>query len=197
VVKKALARLQSWQREIHSGFGLSINLSAVQLNEQDVARLFTQVIRSRGIARSTLKVEITESVLVWNSRRVGCALRSLHEAGVGLVLDDFGTGYSSLSYLQQFPIESVKIDSSFVRGIGARRQDEAIVNGIIGLAHSLGLTVIAEGVETVEQLDFLKSAGCDSAQGYLVSPAVAANELEELLRTGPFHSSSAARMPPS
>jgi diguanylate cyclase (GGDEF)-like protein len=181
VVKKALAQLQDWQSRVSPGLGLAINLSAVQLHQQDVSALFKQALRGWKVAPAALKVEITESVLLRNSSHVTKALTALHEAGVGLVLDDFGTGYSSLNHLRQFPIESVKIDVSFVKGIGHCRQDEAIVNGIVQLGHSLGLTVVAEGVETTGQLDYLRSIGCDSAQGFLVSPAVRPNEFEQLL----------------
>ncbi len=181
VIKKALAQLQIWQRRFGADFTISINLSAVQLNQQDVAALFTNAVRSLGIRPDTLKVEITESVLAQNSDRVLGALRELHAAGIGLALDDFGTGYSSLTYLQQFPLESVKIDTSFVKEIGRRTQDDAIVKGIVQLSHSLGLTVVAEGVETDEQLAFLRAVGCDLAQGYRVSPALPPHEFERFL----------------
>ncbi len=195
VIKQALKQLQIWQRRFGPDFTMSINLSAVQLNQQDVSALFTNAVRSLGIRPDTLKVEITESVLAQNSDRVLGALRELHAAGIGLALDDFGTGYSSLTYLQQFPIESVKIDTSFVKEIGRRTQDDAIVKGIVQLSHSLGLTVVAEGVETEEQLAFLRAVGCDLAQGYRVSPAVPPAEFERFLiahRGAAAHSASVA-----
>ena len=194
VIKKALAQLQMWQRRFGPDFTMSINLSAVQLNQQDVSALFNHGIDSLGIRPATLKVEITESVLAQNSARVLAAIDALDAAGVGLALDDFGTGYSSLTYLQQFPIESVKIDTSFVKGIGRRTQDDAIVKGIVQLAHSLGQTVVAEGVETSEQLAFLRAVGCDLAQGYLVSPALARTEFERFLMAhrNSAHSASVA-----
>ena len=193
VIKKALAQLHIWQRRFGPDFTMSINLSAVQLNRQDVSALFTHAIRSLGIRPATLKVEITESVLAQNSDRVLGALNALHAAGIGLALDDFGTGYSSLTYLQQFPIERVKIDTSFVKEIGRRTQDDAIVKGIVQLSHSLGLTVVAEGVETEDQLAFLRAVGCDLAQGYRVSPAVPPAEFERFLiaHRGAAHSASA------
>jgi diguanylate cyclase len=194
VIKTALAQLQIWQRRFGADFTMSINLSAVQLNQQDVAALFTNAVRSLGIRPDTLKVEITESVLAQNSDRVLGALRELHAAGIGLALDDFGTGYSSLTYLQQFPLDSVKIDTSFVKEIGRRRRDDAIVKGIVQLSHSLGLTVVAEGVETDEQLAFLRAVGCDLAQGYRVSPALPPHEFERFLiehRGTAAHSASA------
>ena len=181
VIKKALTQLRTWQQRFGPDFTMSINLSAVQLNQQDVSALFHHAIGSLGIRPATLKVEITESVLAQNSARVLGAINALVKAGVGLALDDFGTGYSSLTYLQQFPIESVKIDTSFVKEIGRRTQDDAIVKGIVQLAHSLGQTAVAEGVETGEQLAFLRAAGCDSAQGYLISPALPPAEFERFL----------------
>ena len=199
VVKKSLAQLRTWRHTVRRPLHLAINLSAVQLNQEDVAGLFAQEIRRCGIAPSSLKAEITESALVQNSNRVAGTLRALHETGVGLVLDDFGTGYSSLAHLRQFPIESVKIDSSFVGAIGRQRQDEAIVKGIVHLAHSLGITVVAEGVETEDQLAFLQSVQCDSAQGYLVSPALPPADFEALVeadRAG-IHSPNTALMPVS
>ena len=197
VARTALEQLRDWRRRLDPDLSLGVNLSAVQLNQQDVADLFIRAIGEHAIPPPSVKVELTESALVKNSPRALASLNALHEAGVGLVLDDFGTGYSSLTYLQRFPIESVKIDCSFVGGIGVRSQDEAIVKGIILLAHSLGLTVVAEGVENAEQLEFLKSVECDSAQGYLLSAALPAAEFEALLLKdrAPWHAAVAFRSP--
>lgn len=183
VIREAVARLAAWQT---SGFRIpvSLNLSAVQFHHQDVFSLITGAARENGVAASQVKAEITESVLLNRTPHVRQALDTLHRAGIGLVLDDFGTGYSSLAYLQQFPFEAIKIDASFLRGIGSNINDEAIVGGIIRLAHSLGLRVIAEGVETAAQLDFLRDAGCDAAQGFLFSRPLSPACFEDLLAAG-------------
>jgi EAL domain-containing protein (putative c-di-GMP-specific phosphodiesterase class I) len=122
-------------------------------------------------------------VLLHRSARVREVLHALHGAGVGIHLDDFGTGYSSLSYLQHFPIEAVKIDSSFLAGVGRDRHNEAIVDGIVKLAHSLRIQVIAEGVENSTQVTFLNKAGCNAVQGYFYSPPLPPESFLEYLET--------------
>lgn len=180
VIKEAVGHLARWRRMGYSP-RLSVNLSAVQFHHQDVFGLISEALEACEVPPSSLKAEITESVLLQRSARVKETLDALHRAGIGLILDDFGTGYSSLTYLQQFPIETVKIDASFLRGIGRQKNDEAIVTGIIRMAHSLGQTVVAEGVETEEQLEFLRSCGCDCGQGYLYSHPLSAENFEAFL----------------
>jgi two-component system CheB/CheR fusion protein len=180
VMRESLLQLQSWKKAGHP-LKVSVNLSAVQFNQQDVFGIVMQFLRAYDIPPSALKVEITETVLLNRSARVRETLHALHGAGIGLVLDDFGTGYSSLTYLQEFPIESVKIDASFLKGIGSNGNDEAIVRGIIKLAHSLGQRVVAEGVETQHQLDFLRDFECDFAQGFLFAHPLVASEFEQHL----------------
>jgi two-component system CheB/CheR fusion protein len=180
VIQESLAHLERWYR-LGYPVRLSINLSAVQFHHQDVFAIITEALAARGLPASAIKAEITESVLLHRSVRVKETLHALHGAGIGLILDDFGTGYSSLTYLQQFPIEAVKIDASFLQGIGIQKNDEAIVAGIIQMAHSLGQTVIAEGVETEQQLQFLKECGCDCGQGFLYSHPLTASEFEAFL----------------
>ncbi|MBL8218224.1 MAG: EAL domain-containing protein [Bryobacterales bacterium] len=184
LIREAIARLGRWVR-LGLKTRMSVNLSAVQFHQQDVFSIIVEALRAETLPSNLLKVEITESVLLHKSKRVAEALHALHGAGVGLVLDDFGTGYSSLSYLQQYPIETVKIDASFVRGIGHNRNDEAIVAGIVQMAHSLGQNVVAEGVETVVQQDFLRACRCDEAQGFLYSEAIPAEAFEKLLTARP------------
>ena len=180
VMREAFAQLGAWRGCGHP-IELALNLSAVQIHEQDVFGIITGLGKQYGIPLDAVKVEITESVLLNRTDRVKKTLQSLRGAGIGLVLDDFGTGYASLSYLQQFPIGTVKIDSSFVGGIGSNAAAEAIVRGIVKLAHSLGQDVVAEGVETRLQLDFLRDCGCDRAQGYLISRPLPAAEFLEYL----------------
>lgn len=180
VLRESLAQLDKWRRTAFP-LWLSVNLSPVQFHEQDVFGLITEQLKSHGLSPAALKVEITEGVLLHQSVRVKQMLHALHELGVGLILDDFGIGYSSLSNLQQLPVESVKIDASFLSGIGRARNDEAIVRGVIQLAHSTGRTVIAEGVETQQQLDFLREHGCDLAQGFLFAEPLPPEGMDELL----------------
>ena len=184
VLKESLNSLRRWHKAGHP-MRVSVNLSAVQFHQQDVFGILTESTQGRGLPNWAVKAEITESVLLHSSLRVKEILHALRGAGFGLVLDDFGTGYSSLTYLQQFPIETVKIDASFLRGIGRDRNDETIVTGIIRMAHALGQSVVAEGVETKEQLDFLKHHECDLAQGFLLARPMPGAEFEQLLRTPP------------
>ena len=149
---------------------LSVNLSVQQLQHDRLAR------RRRGGAdvvadcrRSYLDLEITESVIITHPERAVDTLVKLQQRGISITVDDFGTGYSSLSYLARLPIQSLKIDQRFVRGLEQNRSDETITQAIIALSHSLGLRVIAEGVETAAQFAFLKRLGCEEAQGYLIS----------------------------
>jgi EAL domain-containing protein (putative c-di-GMP-specific phosphodiesterase class I) len=123
-------------------------------------------------------------MLMRREKEVTVLLKELKSLGIGLSIDDFGTGYSSLTYLKQFPLDNLKIDRSFIRGIPADRDDLAITGATIALAHSLGLKVVAEGVETEAHLESLREHGCDEIQGYLFSPPVTADVVEEYLRTG-------------
>jgi EAL domain-containing protein (putative c-di-GMP-specific phosphodiesterase class I) len=184
VFSEAFARFAQW-RAAGYPIEMALNLSAVQIHEQDVYGILTGLAAQYSVPLRSVKVEITESVLLNRGARVKETMQALRSAGVGLVLDDFGTGYASLSYLQQFPIGTLKIDSSFVRGIGGSTSDEAIVRGVVKLAHSLGQDVVAEGVETRLQLDFLRDCGCDRAQGYLFGQGLpAADFLAYLQRPG-------------
>ncbi|MFN7920011.1 MAG: EAL domain-containing protein [Bryobacteraceae bacterium] len=180
VLREAIQQLRRWQDKGIS-LRMSVNLSAVQFHQQDVFGIVTDCLGTHGLPPKALKAEITESALLHRSVRVREMLHALHGAGIGLILDDFGTGYSSLSYLQSFPIEAVKIDSSFLSGVGRNKNDEAIVRGIIQMAHSLGQSVIAEGVETEEQLDFLRQCQCDYAQGFLLARPLPPAEFEAFL----------------
>ena len=141
-----------------------------------------QVLDESGLPSRLLELELTESHLLDNVENVITTFQQLRDLGVKLAIDDFGTGYSSLSYLKRFPVDYVKIDQTFVRDLAAGGEDAAITRAIIALAHGLELKVVAEGVETQAQMDFLKLQRCDEIQGYLISPPVPAEQFAELLR---------------
>jgi EAL domain-containing protein (putative c-di-GMP-specific phosphodiesterase class I) len=179
VLERACRQLREWQGRLGRGFRLSLNLSVGQLADGD--RLYRAVegaVRSAGVDPGTLELELTESILMQNLGEKAVLLDRLGALGIGISIDDFGTGYSSLSYLKRLPVDAIKIDSSFVRDIGLDANDEAIVRAIIAMAHSLKLSVIAEGVETEAQLRRLRDLGCDEYQGFFASPALPPAEFE-------------------
>ncbi|MBC8023840.1 MAG: EAL domain-containing protein [Burkholderiales bacterium] len=174
VLEHACAQLREWQVSLGKDLRLSVNISVGQV--ADGERLYRAVeaaVKASGIDPATLELELTESHLMQNIHEKAALLNKLGELGVGLAIDDFGTGYSSLSYLKTLPVDSIKIDSSFVRDIHTDANDEAIIKAILAMAHSLHLSVVAEGVETAEQFRALKELGCDEYQGYYSSPALA------------------------
>jgi diguanylate cyclase (GGDEF)-like protein/PAS domain S-box-containing protein len=179
VIERACRQVRDWQRVLGAGFRLSVNLSAGQFN--DAGRLFRAVdgaLRATGLDPAALELELTESIIMQNTGDRAAVLDRLGDLGVGLVIDDFGTGYSSLSYLRKLPVDAIKIDRSFIGDIGRDPADEAIVRAIVAMAHSLQLTVVAEGVETAAQLAGLAALACDEYQGFLESPALPAAEFE-------------------
>jgi diguanylate cyclase (GGDEF)-like protein/PAS domain S-box-containing protein len=182
VLEQACAQAEQWRRAGMPRLQVAVNLSAQQFRREGVAQTVASVLRQTGLPAHCLELEITESVIIQQAGEAVVKLTELNEMDVQLSLDDFGTGYSSLSYLKRFPIDKLKIDQSFVRDISTDPDDAAIVTAIIAMAHSLGLEVIAEGVETAEQLAFLKLLGCDKAQGYYFSKPLPAEEFESLLR---------------
>ncbi|MBP0593509.1 EAL domain-containing protein [Paraburkholderia sp. LEh10] len=166
VLREACRQNKAWQDEGLPPARVSVNLSARQFQQRDIAKLVTQVLEETGLEPQYLELELTESTIMRNAEEAVTMLNELHALGIGLAIDDFGTGYSSLSYLKRFPVDRLKIDRSFVSDIGESSDDETITSAIIALAHSLNLQVIAEGVETSTQLDFLKERACDEMQGY-------------------------------
>jgi EAL domain-containing protein (putative c-di-GMP-specific phosphodiesterase class I) len=172
-----------WQDQYPSNPPLvvGVNLSARQLQQPNLVALVERIVREAGIAPSTLKLEITESAIMQDPDAATRMLQALKDLGIRLAVDDFGTGYSSLSYLKRFPVDTLKIDRSFVEGVGRDNHDTAIVRSIIGLASTLGLTVTAEGVETPTQQWCLQQLGCDRVQGYLFAKPLPAREMAELL----------------
>jgi diguanylate cyclase (GGDEF)-like protein/PAS domain S-box-containing protein len=181
VLREACRQNVAWQQAGLSPIRVGVNLSGHQFNQQDVVATVTRVLRETGCDPACLSLEITESVVMKDPLSAVETLWRLSEMGVHLSIDDFGTGYSSLNYLKRFPIDALKIDRSFVSDIVTDDDNAAIVKVVIALAHNLKLEVIAEGVETVEQLDFLKRLRCNQMQGFLFSRPVAPVRMAKLL----------------
>jgi diguanylate cyclase (GGDEF)-like protein/PAS domain S-box-containing protein len=184
VMRAACERNVTWQRAGHAPIKVSVNISARQFAEPELLDSIKSVLEETGMDPQHLLLEVTESVVMVDPVRAEGTLDALHELGVSLAVDDFGTGYSSLSYLKRFPFHMLKIDRSFVMDIPGDADDMTIVEAVVGLAHSLKLQVTAEGVETAEQLEFLRGLGCDNMQGFLFSRPVPAAEFEDLLKRG-------------
>jgi diguanylate cyclase (GGDEF)-like protein/PAS domain S-box-containing protein len=179
VLQTACAQLARWQRSVRPDLRVSVNISVAQITDgKRLYRAVEEAVKVSGIDPGTLELEITESHLMQNIQEKAALLNQLGELGVGLAIDDFGTGYSSLAYLKALPVDTIKIDSSFVHDIGVDANDEAIITAILALAHSLRLSVVAEGVETESQLAKLKALGCDEYQGFLESPALSGADFE-------------------
>jgi len=181
VLNRVCADYRSWQRAVPSPCRVSLNLSLRQLQQRRFLEQVRDTFRAHGVSPTSLELEITETTLMEDPGRTVRILDSLYGMGLHLAIDDFGTGYSSLSALQQFPISTLKIDQSFVRDVAIDRDAAAIVDAIIQMAHSLELEVVAEGVESEEQLAFLRNHRCDFAQGHLFGDSVTAEQFCELL----------------
>jgi len=192
VLRTACAQYKAWQEAGLRCTSVAVNVSPRQLQQPDLIDTVAQVLQETGLGASSLRLEITESAVMRDVEMAVNFLRDLRGMGVEISVDDFGTGYSSLSHLKRLPIDEVKIDRSFVQGVPADLDDAAIVTAIIGLAESLNLRVVAEGVETSEQLAFLKEHGCHIMQGYLFARPVPARGLERFLRRGGRLRSAAA-----
>jgi diguanylate cyclase (GGDEF)-like protein/PAS domain S-box-containing protein len=182
VLATACAQHKAWRDAGLPPVRIGVNLSARQFQRQDLAQRIAGLLEQMECSPDCLALEITESDVMKNPETAVETLRQLHEMGVHLAIDDFGTGYSSLSYLKRFPIHCLKIDRSFVLDITSDADDAMIVNSVIALAHSMKLSVIAEGVETAQQLDFLSDHGCDQMQGYYFSKPVPAEQIARLLQ---------------
>ena len=181
VLLTACKQLRLWQKRVDPDLTISVNLSARQFQQPDLLSSVSQTLDDTGIDPHFLELEITESNAMQNAENTIYTLRELKALGVRIAMDDFGTGYSSLNYLKRFPIDILKLDQSFVREVNHDATDAAIVSAVISMAHSLDLKVIAEGVETEEQLAFLTKQRCDRIQGYLFSAPLAPDQLEAYL----------------
>jgi diguanylate cyclase (GGDEF)-like protein len=177
VLRTAVAQAAAWH-EAGLAMPVSVNVSALQFQQPGFIDGVATVLREAELAPQYLELELTESILIQDARDAMQRLQALAQLGVRLAIDDFGTGYSSLAYLKRFPIGRLKIDRTFVSGLPMEESDAAIVRAVIQLGRAMRLQIVAEGVETQEQHDFLRAAGCDFFQGYLFAPALLANEFE-------------------
>jgi EAL domain-containing protein (putative c-di-GMP-specific phosphodiesterase class I) len=187
VLQEACRQAREWRGRWQTEIQMGVNVSSLQFRRQDLPKLLLTALQYSGALASTLQIELTESAVMNDSDASLRALERLKDLGVSLAIDDFGTGYSSLSYLSRFPLDTLKIDRSFVKDFPGKNHDAAIVSAIIAMAESLGLRVIAEGVETEDQLDGLRAHHCHAVQGFLFArpmPAEVCAELfdRELLR---------------
>jgi EAL domain-containing protein (putative c-di-GMP-specific phosphodiesterase class I) len=179
VLREACAQVRAWRAEGRADLRLAVNISPRQLRRAGFPALVASVLRETGLPAEALQLEITEGVLMAQNQDMP-TLVELSELGVSLAVDDFGTRYSSLAYLRRFPVSSLKIDRSFVKDMSTNQSDATIVRTIIDMAHSLGFSVVAEGVETEEQAALLRLLRCEYAQGYLFARPMPAAELARL-----------------
>jgi diguanylate cyclase (GGDEF)-like protein len=183
VLDVACRQAKSWQAEGLPAIPVAVNLSPRQFAHQPVVEMVTRVLERTGLDPTMLELEVTESVLMERVDEVVASLNELRDIGVRCSIDDLGTGYSALTYLAEMPIDAIKIDRSFIQRIDGAASGGSIVGAVIALAHSLDLVVVAEGVETDEQLQFLDTHGCDQVQGFRFSPPLPATEIVELMRS--------------
>ena len=177
VLREACTEAAKWPAEVK----IAVNLSPVQFRSRNLVQVVVSALARSGLSPKRLELEITESLFLAETAANIAILHQLRELGVSISMDDFGTGYSSLSYLRSFPFDKIKIDRSFVKDLTKRSDCVAIVRAISGLGRSLNITTTAEGVETVDQLDWLRAEGCNEVQGFLFSAARPAGEVEQLL----------------
>ncbi|MCY9697650.1 EAL domain-containing protein, partial [Paenibacillus alginolyticus] len=179
VLRSACKQNKAWQDAGFPPIVMSVNLSSIQLQNEHLVRTIGQILRETELAPQWLEIEITESMLLQNTQHTMRVLEEIKELGISISIDDFGVGYSSLSYLKHFSFDYLKMDKSFIDNLNMSPKDELIISGIIKLAHSLNMKVIAEGVESSEQLSYLREQGCDGVQGYLISKPLSAEDFIE------------------
>ena len=194
VIEEACRQTRQWAGEGLGGLRVSVNFSPRQFEHPGLADHVAEILARTGLAPEFFEVEVTESVFIKGFEQAREALLKLTALGVSVALDDFGTGYSSLAYLKRLPISTLKIDKSFVAGLPQDKDDAAIVTSIVSIANTLSLEVVAEGVETEAQLEFLRSLGCCGGfQGYLFSRPVPAHEFAALVARGGVAKARACR----
>jgi diguanylate cyclase (GGDEF)-like protein len=187
VLKKACQQLKIWQQKFpeHSSLKMSVNISGKQIREPDMIQIIDNILAETGLDGSQLKLEITESILIDNIEAATKMLLELRERHIQLSMDDFGTGYSSLSYLHRFPVNTLKIDKSFVNRLHSSDHHSEIVRAIVTLAHILNMDVVAEGIETTAQLAKLKLLNCEQGQGYFFAKPLTTKDAEKLIASCP------------
>ena len=181
VVRTACAQNRAWQEAGYERVCVSVNVSPRQFAAADLVEVVTRALRDAHLDPRDLEIELTESVLLQDDESTATALRDLRAIGVKVALDDFGTGYSSLSYLSRFPLDTLKMDRCFVRDVHADPGAAGVAHAVIGMAHALGLRVVAEGVDSEDQAALLRQHGCDEVQGFLFSGAVCADDFVRFL----------------
>jgi diguanylate cyclase (GGDEF)-like protein len=192
VMNEGCRQAKAWQDAGLPPMQMAINVSAVELRSKEFVEGVRTVLRETGLDPSCLELELTETFLMHDAKSTALVLETLKGMGVQLALDDFGTGYSSLSYMRRFPIDTLKIDQSFVRNLATDSEDASIVSAVINMGSSLHMRVVAEGIETKEQRDLLHAAACDLGQGFFFSKAVSATDFEALLAPTPAPESAKA-----
>ena len=185
VLNQACAQNMAWQRRGLRPVSMAVNLSPRQFADEHLLNDIDEALLASGMSPVLLQLEVTESMVMRNVARAVRVLDAIQSRGIRLAIDDFGTGYSSMSLMKQFPIDTIKIDRSFVRDLPSDSEDQAIAQAIISMGKALGMTVVAEGVETAAQRAFLRDHRCDEMQGYLFSRPVPPRELAKLLRSPP------------
>ena len=193
VLREACRQAREWQTDAGLNLKVAVNLSAMQFRCPDILDTIVSAVNEAGLEPRSLEIELTESALMLDPEQSASALKLLRSMGVSVAIDDFGTGYSSLSYLRRLPIDKLKIDRSFVRDLPTSPTDESIIRAIVSLAHSVGLQVVAEGVETAEQLERIRALDCDQWQGYYCCVPQPAAELAERLAADSALSSTGLR----
>ncbi|UCD34147.1 MAG: EAL domain-containing protein [Nitrospiraceae bacterium] len=181
VLRNACEQMKAWHDDGMQDLCVSVNISGHQFQKENLAATLSRTLAAVQLDPKRVELEITESIMMKGGEDALSILQALKEMGVNLAMDDFGTGYSSFSYLRQFPLDTIKIDKSFIRDVTSSKDTKAIVEAIIAMAHRLQLTTVAEGVEQEDQLEFLRRKGCDEIQGYLMSPPVPPKEIPALL----------------
>ncbi len=182
VMRTACAQNVAWQKQGLPPVCMAVNLSLRQLTDDNLIDDIRTALNDSGMTPNLLELEITESMVMHNPVRIIAVLTKIKTLGVRLAIDDFGTGYSSLAQIKHFPIDTLKVDRSFIRNVPQDVEDKAITEAIIAMGRTLSLTVIAEGVETIEQMNFLKDRSCDEMQGFYFSKPIIPEQFADLLR---------------